>query len=102
MSAAATQAGILALAMTVLCTTEGIAQAPGSTVPPPQPQQQRDQTPINLDIIEKQKPEIEIYTGPEDPSQKVLQGIIVVPEEAPKPPSPATSEPATPPKEKTP
>ena len=100
MSAAAIHAGILALAMTVLGATEGIAQAPGSTGSSPPTQPQRDQTPINLDIIEKQKPEIEIYTGPEDPSQQSLRGIIVVPEEAGKTPPPPTGEPDSPPKKK--
>ena len=100
MGAAAIQAGILALAIAVLGTTESIAQAPGNTGPSTQTQTQRDQTPINLDIIEKQKPEIEIYTGPEDPSQQGLQGITVVPEEAGKTPPPPTGEPDSPPKKK--
>jgi len=101
MSAAAIHAGILALAMTVLCATESIAQAPrGDTGSSTQTQPQRDQPPINLDIIEKQKPEIEIYTGPEDPSQQSLRGIIVVPEEAGKTPPPPTGEPDSPPKKK--
>ena len=100
MGAAAIQAGILALAIAVLGTTESIAQAPGNTGPSTQTQTQRDQTPINLDIIEKQKPEIEIYTGPEDPSQQSLRGIIVVPEEAGKTPPPPTGEPDSPPKKK--
>lgn len=95
------RAGILALAIAALCTTESIAQAPrGDTAPPTQTQPQRDQTPINLDIIEKQKPEIEIYTGPDDPSQKSLQGITVVPEEAGKTPPPPTGEPDSSPKTK--
>ncbi|MEK6605162.1 MAG: hypothetical protein AABY77_04665 [Nitrospirota bacterium] len=101
MSALPVRAGILALAIAALCTTESIAQAPrGDTGPPTQTQTQRDQTPINLDIIDKQKPEIEIYTGQEDPSQQGLRGIIVVPEEAAKTPPPPTGEPDSHPKKK--
>lgn len=95
------RAGILALAIAALCTTESIAQAPrGDTGSSTQTQPQRDQTPINLDIIEKQKPEIEIYTGPEDPSQQSLRGIVVVPEEASKAPPPPAGAQDSPPKKK--
>jgi hypothetical protein len=101
MSVSIIRAGILALAIAALCTTDGIAQAPrGDTAPPAQTQPQRDQTPINLDAIDKQKPEIEIYTGPEDPSQQGLRGIIVVPEETGKAPPPPAGEPDSPPKKK--
>ncbi len=99
MRAAAIQAGILALAMTVLGATEGIAQAPGSTGSSPPTQPQRDQTPINLDIIEKPKPEVEIFTGP-GPGDAPPQGIVIVPEEAPKTPSPQAGEQDSPPKKK--
>jgi hypothetical protein len=101
MRASIIRAGILALAIAALCTTEGLAQAPrGDTGPSIQTQTQRDQTPINLDIIDKQKPEIEIFTGQDDPSQQGLRGIIVVPEEAGKTPPPPTGEPEAPPKKK--
>ena len=99
MRAAAIQAGILALAMTVLGATEGIAQAPGSTGSSPPTQPQRDQTPINLDIIEKPKPEVEIFTGP-GPGDAPPQGIVIVPEETPKTPPPPAGEQDTPPKKK--
>lgn len=101
MNASIIRAGILALAIAALCTTESIAQSPrGDTGASTQTQTQRDQTPINLDIIDKQKPEIEIFTGLDDPSQKGLQGITVVPEEAGKTPPPPTGEPDSPPKKK--
>jgi len=100
MRATVIRAGILALAMTVLGTTEGTAQAPGNTGPATPTQQQRDQTPINLDIIEKPKPEIEIYTGPETLSQQGLQGIVVVPEDTSKTPPPPAEEQKSPPKKK--
>ncbi len=101
MSASIIRPGILALAIAALCTTESIAQAPrGDTAPSAQTQTQRDQTPINLDAIDKQKPEIEIFTGLEDPSQKGLQGITVIPEEAGQTPPPLTGEPDSPPKKK--
>jgi hypothetical protein len=101
MSVSIIRAGMLALAMPVLGTTESIAQAPrGDTPPSAQTQTQRDQTPINLDSIDKQKPEIEIFTGLEDPSQKGLQGITVIPEEAGKTPPPPAGEPDSPPKKK--
>lgn len=99
MRAAAIQAGILALAMSVLGATEGIAQAPGSTGSSPPTQPQRDQTPINLDIIEKPKPEVEIFTGP-GPGDAPPQGIVIVPEEAPKTPPPPAGGQDSPPKKK--
>lgn len=101
MSASIIRAGILALAIAALCTTDGIAQAPrGDAGASTQTQPQRDQTPINLDAIDKQKPEIEIFTGQDDPSQQGLRGIIVVPEEAGKTPPPPTGEPDSPPRKK--
>ena len=101
MSASIIRAGILALAIAAPCTTDGLAQAPrGDAGPSIQTQTQRDQTPINLDIIDKQKPEIEIFTGQDDPSQQGLRGIIVVPDEAGKTPPPPTGEPDSPPKKK--
>lgn len=102
MRATAIHAGILALAIAALCATESIAQAPrGDINPSTQTQQPREQTPINLDIIEKQKPEVEIFTGP-GPGDGPPTGIVIVPEEAPQPSSPAPDEPATPPKKKIP
>ena len=97
MRVAVIHAGILALAMTALGAAESIAQAPGDINPSTQTQQPRDQTPINLDIIEKQKPEVEIFTGP-GPGDAPPTGIVIVPEEAPKTPPPPAGEQNSPPK----
>ena len=60
-------------------------------------QTQRERTPIDLSTIDKPKPEVEIFMGP-DLSSTPPTGIVIVPEEAAPPPSP----PAPPAKEETP
>ncbi len=64
-------------------------------------QTQRDRTPIDLSTIDKPKPEVEIFMGP-DLGGTPPVGIVIVPDEAakPPPPSPPAKEQADPPKKK--
>lgn len=62
-------------------------------------QLQKDRSLLDLRPIEKPKPEYDILTGP-DQGIPPQEGIVIVPDEASRPPS--TSEPSTPPKKKTP
>lgn len=65
-------------------------------------QTQRDRTPIDLSTIDKPKPEVEIFMGPDLGSAPPV-GIVIVPDEtAVPPPSPSSpaKEPAAPPKKK--
>ena len=93
--------GGLALGAALLLAEPGHAQA----VPENRPdagQSQRDRTPVDLSTIDKPKPEVEIFTGP-DLSGTPPTGIVIVPEEAaqpPPPPSPPAKEGAPAPKKK--
>lgn len=51
-------------------------------------QTQRERTPIDLSTIDKPKPEVEIFTGP-DLGGTPPTGIVIVPEEAAPAPPPA-------------
>ena len=65
-------------------------------------QTQRERTPIDLSPIEKPKPEVEIFMGP-DLGGAPPTGIVIVPDEAaktPPPPSPPAKEQASSPKKK--
>lgn len=87
----AVRLGSLALGAALLLAEPGYAQV----VPPGNPdsgQSQRERTPIDLSTIDKPKPEVEIFTGP-DLGGTPPTGIVIVPDEAPQPPSP-TSPPA--------
>lgn len=53
-------------------------------------QTQRQQTPVDLSPIEKPKPEVEIFMGP-DLSGTPPTGIVIVPDEAAQPPPPPPS-----------
>jgi hypothetical protein len=96
--------GGLVLGAALLLTATGHAQGvPEGKAGPLDPgQTQRERTPIDLSTIDKPKPEIEIYTGP-DVGGAPPRGIVIVPEEAVQPPSspsPNTKEQAAPPKKK--
>lgn len=96
--------GGLVLGGALLLTATGHAQGvpEGRTGNPDSGQSQRERTPIDLSPIDKPKPEIEIYTGP-DVGGAPPRGIVIVPEEAAQPPSspsPPATEQAGPPKKK--
>jgi hypothetical protein len=102
MNASIMRVAMLFLALLALSAAEGYAQAPvpdTGTSRPPQPQ--HELPPGGLDVLDKQKPEIEIYTSPEDlnpSSQSGLKGITVAPEEADTVPSAPEKEPVPAPK----
>lgn len=99
------QLGGLALGTALLLATTAHAQgAPegkaGGT--PDSGQTQRDRTPIDLSTIDKPKPEVEIFMGP-DLGGTPPVGIVIIPDEAAKPPSspsPPAKEQGAPPKKK--
>lgn len=96
------QVGSLVVGAVLLLTAMVNAQAvPEGTVGTPDSgQTQRQQIPIDLSPIEKPKPEVEIFTGP-DLGGAPPVGIVIVPDEAPKtpaPPSPPAQEQPSPPK----
>lgn len=98
------QFGGLALGAALLLATTAHAQAvPEGTVGTPDSgQTQRDRTPIDLSPIDKPKPEVEIFMGPDLGSTPPV-GIVIVPDEAAKPPSfpsPPAKEQGAPPKKK--
>ena len=93
--------GGLALGVVLLLAEPGHAQV----VPPGNPdagQSQRERTPIDLSTIDKPKPEVEIFTGP-DLGGTPPTGIVIVPDDAappPSPPSPPAKEGAPAPRKK--
>lgn len=88
------QLGSLSFGVALMLAAMVSAQAvpEGKTGTPDSGQTQRQQTPIDLSTIDKPKPEVEIFTGP-DLGGTPPTGIVIVPDEAPSPPSP-TSPPA--------
>ena len=72
---------LLASAVNAQVVPEGKAGNPDSS------QTQRERTPIDLSTIDKPKPEVEIFMGP-DLGSAPPTGIVIVPDEAAKTPSP--------------
>lgn len=86
----------------MLTTVVGAQAVPDKAGNPDPGQAQRQQTPIDLSPIDKPKPEVEIFTGPDLGSAPPV-GITIVPEETAKtPPAPSSpaQEPAAPSKKK--
>ena len=102
MNASAARTAALALTLAALSAADGGAQAPPPDTGTSHPSQSQHELPSGtIDTLDKPKPEIEIYTSPEDlnpSSQSGLKGIVVVPEEADKVPSPPAKEPVPAPK----
>ena len=84
--------GSLSLGASLLLATVVNAQAvpEGRTGNPDGGQSQRDRHPDDLNPIEKPKPEVEIFTGP-DLRDTAPAGIVIVPDETVKTPSPPSS-----------
>ena len=83
------QLGSLSLGAALLLTAAANAQAvPDGKAGTHDPSQtQRERTPIDFSTIDKPKPEVEIFTGP-DLGGTPPTGIVIVPEETAQPPSP--------------
>ena len=83
------QFGSLSLGTALMLSTMVNAQAvpEGKAGTPDSSQIQRERTPIDLSPIDKPKPEVEIFMGP-DLGSAPPTGIVIVPDEAAKTPSP--------------
>lgn len=75
-----------ALLLTAVVNAQSLPEGKAGT--PDSGQTQRERTPIDLSTIDKPKPEVEIFMGP-DLGGAPPTGIVIVPDEAAKTPPPA-------------
>lgn len=76
-----------ALLLTAMVNAQSLPEGKAGT--PDSGQTQRERTPIDLSTIDKPKPEVEIFMGP-DLGGAPPTGIVIVPDETAKTPPPAT------------
>ena len=76
---------VAALWLPATAHAQGVPE--GKAGNPDSSQTQRERTPIDLSTIDKPKPEVEIFMGP-DLGGAPPTGIVIVPDEAAKTPSP--------------
>jgi hypothetical protein len=79
---------VLGAALVLTATTHAQGVPEGKAGNPDSGQTQRERTPIDLSTIDKPKPEVEIFMGP-DLGSAPPAGIVIVPDETAKTPPPA-------------